>query len=149
MTEKVSGCSQPQKALMVGVYDKVEPGGGSCSRREGHFVDCDYWHHLRIWVSINDGNAKGHRRHSWGLLDGNNFLSTTHKSRKQKREIKKCVFCWYNKCATYSAFWEPVALTIPSWAVISHFAHAKSTKSVTWGTIWNGYSGHCMWWLTS
>lgn len=140
MTEKGSGCNQPQKALVVGVYDKVEPGGGRCSRREGHFVDCDYLHQLRIWVSINDGNAKGHGRHSWGLLYGNNFLSTTHKSRKWKREIK-CVFCWYNKCTTRSVFWEPCALTIPLWAVISHFAYAKCTKNVTWGAIWNYTQG--------
>lgn len=39
MTEKGSGCSQLQKAVVVGESDKVESGGGSCSRREGHSVE--------------------------------------------------------------------------------------------------------------
>lgn len=53
MTEKGSGCSQLQKVLVVGESDKVESGGGSCGRREGHFAKAgELWLFNQLGISL-------------------------------------------------------------------------------------------------
>lgn len=143
MTETGSGCSQLQKALVVGESDKVESGGGSCGRREGHFVKAG-----ELWLFTPAEDLTVYKQTWWwwwrsqrthmrpaGWKHFSFHLSLT--SRKWKRETKP-VFSWFSKSAAHSIFLEPCAWAIPSWAVISHFAPVEPMKSRGWKWVLRG-----------